>query len=45
MIKNIIKNLKPSSTLLMNEESKNLEKEGKQIFKFGFGQNSGAIWT
>ena len=39
MIKNIIKNLKPSSTLLMNEESKNLEKEGKQIFKFGFGQS------
>ena len=39
MIKNIIKNLKPSSTLLMNEESKNLEKEGKQILKFGFGQS------
>ena len=39
MIKNIIKNLKPSSTLLMNEESKRLEKEGKQIFKFGFGQS------
>ena len=39
MIKNIIKNLKPSSTLLMNEESKKLEKEGKQIFKFGFGQS------
>ena len=39
MIKNIIKNLKPSSTLLMNEETKKLEKEGKQIFKFGFGQS------
>ena len=39
MIKNIIKNLKPSSTLLINEESKKLEKEGKQIFKFGFGQS------
>ena len=39
MIKNIIKNLKPSSTLLINEESKRLEKEGKKIFKFGFGQS------
>ena len=39
MIKNIIKNLKPSSTLLINEESKKLEKEGKKIFKFGFGQS------
>jgi len=39
MIKDIIKNLKPSSTLLINEESKKLEKEGKKIFKFGFGQS------
>ena len=39
MIKDIIKNLKPSSTLLINEESKRLEKEGKKIFKFGFGQS------
>ncbi len=39
MIKNIIKNLKPSSTLLINEESQRLEKEGKKIFKFGFGQS------
>ena len=38
MIKDIVKNLKPSSTLLINEESKKLEKEGKKIFKFGFGQ-------
>ena len=39
MIKNIINNLKPSSTLLINEESKKLEKKGKKIFKFGFGQS------
>ena len=39
MIKDIVKNLKPSSTLLINEESKRLEKEGKKIFKFGFGQS------
>jgi len=39
MIKEIIKNLKPSSTLLINEESRKLEKEGKKIFKFGFGQS------
>ena len=39
MIKDIIKNLKPSSTLLINEKSNRLEKEGKEIFKFGFGQS------
>ena len=39
MIKNIIKNLKPSSTLKINEISKNLELEGKKIYKFGFGQS------
>ena len=39
MIKDIIKNLKPSSTLRINEISKNLEKEGKKIYKFGFGQS------
>ena len=39
MIKEIIQNLKPSSTLLINEKSKKLEKEGKEIFKFGFGQS------
>ncbi len=39
MIKDIIKNLKPSSTLLINEISNKLEKEGKEIFKFGFGQS------
>ena len=39
MIKDIIKNLKPSSTLLINEISNKLEREGKKIFKFGFGQS------
>jgi len=39
MIKDIIKNLKPSSTLLINEISNKLESEGKKIFKFGFGQS------
>ena len=39
MLKNIIKNIKPSSTLRINEISKELEKEGKKIFKFGFGQS------
>ena len=39
MIKDIIKNLKPSSTLLINEKSNKLESEGKKIFKFGFGQS------
>ena len=39
MIKNIVKNLKPSSTLRINEISRNLEFEGKKIYKFGFGQS------
>jgi aspartate aminotransferase len=39
MIKNIIKNLKPSPTLRINEETKKLESQGKKIFKFGFGQS------
>ena len=39
MIKDIIKNLKLSSTLKMNEISKELEAEGKSVFKFGFGQS------
>jgi len=39
MLKNIIKNLKPSSTLRINEISKELESKGKKIFKFGFGQS------
>ena len=39
MLKDIVKNLKPSSTLKINELSKKLEDEGKKIFKFGFGQS------
>ena len=39
MLKDIIKNLEPSSTLRINEVSKKLEGEGKKIFKFGFGQS------
>ena len=39
MIKNIIKNLKSSATLRINEETKKLESQGKKIFKFGFGQS------
>ena len=39
MLKDIVKNLKPSSTLKINEVSRKLEKEGKKIFKFGFGQS------
>ena len=39
MLKNIIKDLKPSSTLRINEISNELESKGKKIFKFGFGQS------
>jgi aspartate aminotransferase len=39
MLKNIVKNLKPSSTLRINETSKELEDKGEKIFKFGFGQS------
>ena len=39
IIKNRIKNLDLSATLKINEISKNLEKEGKEIIKFGFGQS------
>jgi aspartate aminotransferase len=39
MLKDLVKNLKPSSTLLINEMSRKLEKQGKKIFKFGFGQS------
>ena len=31
--------MKESSTLAINERSKKLIKEGKKIFKFGFGQS------
>ena len=39
MIKDLVKQLKISSTLRINEISKDLELNGKKIFKFGFGQS------
>ncbi len=39
MIKDIVKRLKSSATLEINEESKRLEIQGKKIYKFGFGQS------
>ena len=36
MIKNIIKNLKPSATLKINEETNKLESQSKKIFKFDY---------
>ncbi len=39
MLKDLIKKLKPSSTLMINETSKQMEDQGKKIFKFGFGQS------
>ena len=39
MLKNIVKNLEASTTLKINEMSKQLEEKGEQIFKFGFGQS------
>ena len=39
MLKNIVKDLEPSSTLKINEISRQLEEKGEKIFKFGFGQS------
>ena len=39
MLKNLVQSLKPSSTLKINEISRELESKGKKIFKFGFGQS------
>ena len=39
MLKDLVKNLKPSSTLLINETSRKLEEQGRKIYKFGFGQS------
>ena len=39
MLKEIVKNLEPSSTLRINEKSKDLEEKGKKVFKFWFGQS------
>jgi len=39
IVKDQITKLKPSATLVINEESARLKKEGKHIYKFGFGQS------
>jgi len=39
MIKDIVKKLKPSATLQINEETKRLQNQGKKVYKFGFGQS------
>ena len=39
MIKNSFKDLKTSATLRINEISKELQNQGKEIYKFGFGQS------
>ena len=39
MLKDLVKNLKPSSTLAINEASRQMEEQGRKIFKFGFGQS------
>ena len=39
MIKDIVKKLKPSATLQINEETKRLQIQGKKVYKFGFGQS------
>ena len=39
MIKNKIRNLDLSATLKINEISKKLQQEGKEIIKFGFGES------
>ena len=39
MIKDVIKKLNISSTLKINEISKDLDLQGKNVFKFGFGQS------
>lgn len=39
MLSNNLKQVHKSATLLINEQSKNLELQGKEIFKLGFGQS------
>ena len=39
-IKDQINLLKPSATVAINEESNRLKKEGKKVYKFGFGQSA-----
>ncbi len=43
IIKKQIEKLKPSATLAINEESNRLKKNGKKIYKFGFGQSPFSI--
>ena len=43
LIKDQVSKLKVSSTLNINEESNKLEKQGKKIFRFGFGQSPFSI--
>ena len=38
-IKKSILKLKESSTLVINEKSKKLIKQGKKVYQFGFGQS------
>ena len=39
IIKDQISQLKPSATLAINEESNKLQRSGKKVYKFGFGQS------
>ena len=39
MLKKEFENITPSSTLLINEISSQLEEKGKEVFKFGLGQS------
>ena len=39
MIKDIVKKLKPSATLQINETTKQLQNQGKKVYRFGFGQS------
>jgi len=39
LIKKNILSIKPSSTLIINEKAKQLSKQGKKIYNFGFGQS------
>ena len=39
LTKKNISRLKQSSTLIINEKCKNLIKEGKKVYQFGFGQS------
>ena len=38
-VKDQINRLKPSATLAINEECNRLKKEGKKVYRFGFGQS------